>query len=87
MSFGFFDPYDERFDQLATESDAHAEWHRNSGVPMGTPGCPQDACHLDDQDEYDRYGFHAEADKLYLRADQVWAPFERVKHDPDDLPF
>lgn len=32
---------------LATEAEAHAEWHRNSGVPMGTPGCPQDACHVD----------------------------------------
>lgn len=32
---------------IATESEAHAEWHRNSGVPMGLPGCPQDACHID----------------------------------------
>jgi len=32
---------------MATMSDAHAEWHRNSGVPMGLPGCPQDACHTD----------------------------------------
>lgn len=30
---------------LATMSDAHREWHLNAGVPMGTPGCPQDACH------------------------------------------
>jgi hypothetical protein len=36
---------------LATEADAHAEWHRNTGVPMGTPGCPQDACHPDDEAE------------------------------------
>lgn len=36
----------------ATESEAHAEWHRNSGVPMGTPGCPQDACHADDDGRY-----------------------------------
>jgi len=33
---------------FATMSDAHAEWHRNAGVPMGQPGCPQDACHLPD---------------------------------------
>ena len=32
----------------ATMGDAHREWHRNAGVPMGTPGCPQDACHLPD---------------------------------------
>lgn len=37
--------YDERFAPMATMSDSHAEWHRNAGVPMGTPGCPQDACH------------------------------------------
>lgn len=30
---------------MATMSDAHREWHWNAGVPMGTPGCPQDACH------------------------------------------
>lgn len=35
---------------FATESEAHAEWHRNAGVPMGTPGCPQDACHPPDPD-------------------------------------
>lgn len=30
---------------MATQSEAHREWHLNSGVPMGQPGCPQDACH------------------------------------------
>ena len=30
---------------LATMGDAHREWHANTGIPMGTPGCPQDACH------------------------------------------
>lgn len=34
----------------ATMDDAHREWHRNTGTPMGTPGCPQDACHDDDWD-------------------------------------
>jgi hypothetical protein len=29
----------------ATPGEAHAEWHRNAGVPMGTPGCPQDGCY------------------------------------------
>lgn len=43
---------EERNSHLATPSEAHAEWHRNAGVPMGQPGCPQDACHLpDDYDE------------------------------------
>ena len=36
---------------LATMSDAHREWHRNTGIPMGLPGCPQDACHTDWMDE------------------------------------
>ncbi len=35
----------EDFSPMATMSDAHREWHTNSGVPMGMPGCPQDACH------------------------------------------
>jgi hypothetical protein len=35
----------------ATMDDAHREWHRNTGTPMGTPGCPQDACHGDDGDD------------------------------------
>jgi hypothetical protein len=29
----------------ATPGDAHREWHWNTGIPIGTPGCPQDACH------------------------------------------
>ena len=44
---------------IATMSQAHAEWHQNAGVPMGTPGCPQDACHLPDDgyDQYDEFVF------------------------------
>lgn len=38
--------------RTATESEAHAEWHRNAGVPIGTPGCPQDACHVDCEPDY-----------------------------------
>lgn len=43
---------EERYDRPATESEAHAEWHRNAGIPMGTPGCPWDACHVDDDPDY-----------------------------------
>ena len=48
----------ERYSVLATPADAHREWHANAGVPMGTPGCPQDACHVDDlgYDEEDFVG-------------------------------
>jgi len=28
---------------IATQGEAHAEWHRNSGVPVGL-SCPWDAC-------------------------------------------
>lgn len=48
------DAYYERqnaFAPLATMADAHREWHINAGVPMGQPGCPQDACHI--EDDYD----------------------------------
>ena len=34
---------------VASPGEAHSEWHRNARVPMGTPGCPQDACHDDDE--------------------------------------
>lgn len=49
----FFDQA-EAWAPLATMADAHREWHLNSGVPMGMPGCPQDACHApDDYSDYD----------------------------------
>ena len=55
------DDYDERNDRPATEAEAHVEWHINSGVPMGTPGCPQDACH--GPDEYDGYDIEQATDE------------------------
>lgn len=69
-----YDEYDDRHDRIATESEAHAEWHRNAGVPMGTPGCPWDACHDDYPDDYD--GPTAPARPL---------PLPDI--DPDDIPF
>lgn len=42
--------YDHEFRPLATMAEAHREWHLNAGVPMGQPGCPQDAC--DPPEEY-----------------------------------
>lgn len=44
--------YEDEYVPQATMADAHAEWHRNAGIPMGTPGCPQDACHPTEPDEY-----------------------------------
>ena len=48
-----YGPHADDYGTLATMSDAHSEWHRNAGVPMGQPGCPQDACDpgwYDDED-------------------------------------
>jgi hypothetical protein len=60
---------DDRDGGMATMADAHREWHRNAGVPMGTPGCPQDACHpADDYDESDD-----EAAAWFARANQLRA--------------
>lgn len=42
-----------------TESEWHAAWHRLNGVPIGQPGCPQDAC---DDDGSPRWrGTHLES--------------------------
>ena len=48
------DEYQNRYAPAATMGEAHAEWHRNTGVPMGQPGCPMDACHpVDDGYQYE----------------------------------
>lgn len=53
LEMAYEDRYEPEFDHVATPGEAHAEWHRNAGVPMGQPGCPQDACHpAYDPDEY-----------------------------------
>lgn len=57
---------------LATMADAHREWHRNAGVPMGTPGCPEDACHLPDDDRW----WEDEPEPVYL----VSTPYGTVTH-------
>lgn len=52
---------EERYEPLATMADAHREWHWNTGIPIGTPGCPQDACHYPDDlhgDEEDEQAWH-----------------------------
>lgn len=52
---------------LATMSDAHSEWHRNAGVPMGQPGCPQDACHDDVDWAHEEWLVESEAQAPALR--------------------
>lgn len=40
---------------VATQGDAHSEWHRNAGVPSGDYGgsCPWDACGHGYADDYE----------------------------------
>jgi len=47
--------FHEGYTPTATPGDAHREWHLNAGVPMGQPGCPQDACHPVEEDYVDDY--------------------------------
>lgn len=76
----YFD-YDEEYAPKATMSEAHSEWHRNSGVPMGTPGCPQDACHWDD--EPDREPTPADEEGWDAREEWIRTPF----FSEDEPPF
>jgi hypothetical protein len=46
---GHYPPDD--YAPMATEADAHREWHHNAGVPMGTGSCPWDACQPPDDVE------------------------------------
>lgn len=55
---------DERHSVLATPGDAHREWHLNAGVPMGQPGCPQDACHPIEEGPLD-WGFPETVDAVW----------------------
>lgn len=89
MNWGF---YEEEQTFLASESEAHAEWHRNSGVPMGTPGCPQDACHLDDDGPpTGPIGLFLDPGVPEWEGHPPTGPFERYVPgtfpDPDDIPF
>lgn len=96
----FEDSYIDGFDddgRSPAESEAHLEWHANTGVPVGTPGCPQDACHADPYDLSDEEAaaYAAELEREHLEHPPVPArphthtpcPDFPPTHDPDDLPF
>lgn len=74
--------YEHRDAPPATESEAHLEWHRNSGVPVGEP-CPWDACDPDPRDDDEVYVGLGDIDcaETYVPRDGLSDP------DPDDLPF
>lgn len=65
---------DERFSVLATPSDAHREWHRNTGIPVGLPGCPQDACDTEYLDP-------SEIRRLVRQRDINWAAMRGEEGD------
>jgi hypothetical protein len=79
----------------ATMSDAHREWHWNTGIPMGTPGCPQDACHpVDDYEDWvDPRADDTEADPEdyadldAMLADEAALPDPWMEPDAFDPPF
>ena len=74
--------YMDRYVPMATMSDAHREWHLNSGVPMGQPGCPQDACHpVDEYDEAEEEAKFGQQDADY------WSPVEQGFYDDDPNPY
>lgn len=61
---------------MATQAEAHREWHRNSGVPIGLP-CPWDACGHDlDSAEYERLIAIQEANE---KAAEEWAESEEAQ--------
>lgn len=70
---------DDRHSRPATESEAHQEWHINAGIPMGTPGCPWDACHAEPDEEI--YWVH----ETFEPAEEI--PFAEIVPDEDDIPF
>jgi hypothetical protein len=69
----------------ATESDAHYEWHHNSGIPVGQPGCPQDACHLPDPGCWDCFDETPESCPsciAALAAAEAWLAERASQPDP-----
>lgn len=74
----------DRWEPQATMADAHREWHANSGVPMGQPGCPQDACHPDDTYDAEREQAHWEQDADYMA---LYNPVDMGMYDDDPSPY
>jgi len=82
--------YMERYAPMATMSDAHSEWHRNAGVPMGQPGCPMDACHPPEPDfcgVCEEYADECTCDGAPVEQWEVTTPPEVYWNGEDDFPF
>ena len=69
---------------LATMADAHLEWHHNTGVPVGQPGCPQDACHLPDPHCWDCFDEDPACPACIAAAEaaEAWLAEQAAKPDP-----
>lgn len=50
---------------MSWESEAHRDWHTATGIPMGTPGCPQDACHLPEPEHCIGCGDYLDEDQAH----------------------
>jgi hypothetical protein len=62
---------------LATHAEAHAEWHRNTGLQYG---CPEDACHPEDPE----YALDPEAVKAH---NEEVARQTAIRVELSDAPF
>lgn len=65
---------------MVTMSDAHREWHLNAGVPMGQPGCPQDACHLPDEWEPELASQTAIQENIRVLEGETWEQYRDRYH-------
>jgi len=66
----------------ATIADAHHEWHQNTGIPIGTPGCPQDACHLPDPycwDCFDEDPACSTCSTIEVAPDPAWPSIDHAR--------
>ena len=65
---------------IATEAEAHAEWHRNAGKPVGF-SCPWDACDEGGWQESDPEGYAAALARMRANAADAaeWAESEEAQ--------
>ena len=79
----------EEVEMIATQSEAHYEWHYNAGTQIWVDsGCPWDACGLADGD-YPEDPIIASADRheVWLGTEAADNIFDRNHHAIDEGPF
>jgi hypothetical protein len=65
---------------IATMGQAHLEWHRNAGVPVGL-NCPFDVCDGGEWAEFDPEGYAAAVAQMEANqaAEAEWAESEEAQ--------